>query len=74
MNIKDLNFVTPEIIPLKPKENINLSSPINFFKNVEDIPETNNNQTSSYDWKDDLTKYVLKDSGSKTRESYYNAK
>ena len=34
MNIKDLNFVTPEIIPLKPKENINLSSPINFFKNV----------------------------------------
>ena len=61
MNIKDLNFVAPEITPLKPNEGINLSSPVNFFKNVENIPGIDNNESSSYDWSKDLTKYVMND-------------
>ena len=58
MLVNDTNFVTPSFNEVKPENNINLISPLNFLRTAQNNSPIEKSVESTFDWKKDFDSFI----------------
>ena len=74
MLVNDTNFVTPSFNEVKPENNINLISPLNFLRTAQNNSPIEKSVESTFDWKKDFDSFIQTVPKKYDLTTYYNEK